>query len=92
MSESSGNDLNNDASLKRIGDLESFKKEFEGKEFDKKVLASLQDSLQIQKEIRSVAWQTIREKIVWILLGGIGIIVTDLFIRAIPHILKSISG
>lgn len=87
-----GNDLNTDANLKRIGDLESFKKEFEGKEFDKKVLSSLQDSSTIQKEIRNMAWQTIREKIVWIILGGLGLIITDLIIRAIPHILASIGG
>lgn len=84
-------DLQASANIKRIDDLESFKKDYEGEEFYKKVLTSIQKDRDIEKEIREIAWRTIREKIVWIILGGIGLIFIDLFLRIIPHLLKSIS-
>lgn len=84
------NDLQASDNLKRINDLEDFKKNYEGQAFDDKVLASLIKDRNIEKEIKKIAWQTIREKIVWIIIGGVGIIFTDLILRAIPHIIKSI--
>lgn len=81
-------DLNADANLKRIDELESFKKQYEGKEFDKKVLLSIQESSTIQKEIKSHAWQTIREKIVWILLGALSLVLIDILKEVIPRLLK----
>jgi len=88
----SGNDLNTDANLKRIGDLESFKKEYEGKEFDKKVLLSIQDSHTIREEVRKIITKTLKDKFNWVIYAFCGLILTDLIIRAIPHILNLITG
>ena len=83
-------DLHTSTNLKRIDDLEDFRKEYDGKAFDNKVLQSIKDSSHIKEEIKKVSWQTIREKIVWAVLGGAGIVLTDLLIRVIPHILASL--
>lgn len=90
MSENS--DLNTEQNLKRIDDLETFRKEFEGKEFDKKVLLSMEESSKIQEEVKKLAWCAVKDKIIWILIGGALVIITDLVIRAIPNILKSVAG
>ena len=82
-------DLQTSSNLKRIDDLEGFRKEFDGEGFYAKVTTAIQKSKDVEGEIKKVAWQTAREKIVWILLGGVGIILTDLILRAIPHILNS---
>lgn len=84
-------DLQASDNLKRIDDLESFKKELEGKEFDKKVLLSIQESHPIREELSRIVWQTVKNKITWVILGYIGLILTDLFIRALPHILASMN-
>lgn len=85
-------DLQASANLKRIDELESFKKDYEGKAFDNKVLVSIQKDREIEAEIKKIAWCTIREKIIWIILGSVGVIFTDLLLRAIPHLLKSLTG
>lgn len=87
-----GNDLNTDANLKRIGDLESFKKEYEGKEFDKKVLLSIQDSHTIREEVRGIIAKTLKDKFNWVAYTLCGLVLTDLILRAIPHIFKLIAG
>jgi hypothetical protein len=83
-------DLKADENLRRIDDLETFRKELEGKEFDKKVLQSLLDSHSIREELAKIVWNTIKNKITWIILAFIGVILTDLLIRAIPNILSAI--
>lgn len=88
----SDDDLHADKNLQRIDDLETFRKEFQGKEFDKKILDSIKDSHPIREELQSIIWQTFRNKITWIILGFVGLILTDLIIRAIPHILATIAG
>ena len=85
-----GNDLNKDSFLGRVDKLEEFKVGFEGKEFDAKVLMSIKSSREIEQEIKCIAWKTIREKILWIIIGGAGLIFIDLLMRAIPHILHLI--
>ena len=81
-------DLHADANLKRIDDLEVFRKAFEGKEFDKKIAESIRDSNLVCDEIKKVTWRMIREKIVWIILGGLALIFIDLLNRAIPRLLS----
>ena len=85
-------DLQASANLKRIDELQSFKKDYEGKEFDKKVLLSIQESRDIEKEIKKISWLAMREKITWFILGGLGVIFIDLLLRVIPNILKAITG
>lgn len=81
-------DLQADANLKRIDNLESFRSEFEGKSFDAKVLASIKDSTHIRQEICNMIWETVRGKLFWVAVTGGSIVLTDLVIRAIPSILK----
>lgn len=90
-SQQSGSDFASEEYAKKVDTLEEFRRGFEGKEFDKKVLNAIQDSSKLRDEIRKLSWQTIREKIVWIILGGVGIVLTDLVIRAIPSILAALS-
>lgn len=84
-------DLQTTNNLKRIDDLEVFRKEFEGKEFDKKVLQSIQESHLLRAELEKIIWKTVKDKIIWIILGLFGIIITDLLLRAVPHILSLFS-
>ena len=83
-------DLKVDENLKRIDDLETFRKELEGKEFDKKVLQSILDSHSIREELAKIIWDTLKNKITWVILTFVGVILTDLLIRAIPHIIASV--
>jgi hypothetical protein len=85
-------DLQASKNLERIDELEIFRKELEGKEFDKKVHTSILESHPIRAELERIIWGTVRGKITWVILGMVGLIITDLIIRAIPHILATISG
>lgn len=85
-----GDDLQAEGNLKRIDDLETFRKEFEGKAFYAKIAEAIKESKLVENEIKRVSWIMIREKIIWIILGGVIVIFTDLLIRAIPHIISSI--
>lgn len=81
-------DFQTSSNLKRIDDLEGFRKEFEGEGFYAKVTTAIQKSKDVEREIKKVAWQTVREKIVWIILGGLGLVFIDVLIRIIPHLIK----
>lgn len=83
-------DLQASNNLKRIDDLESFKNEFTGKAFDKKVLDSIKESHTIREELSLVVWQTVRNKIVWIILGALGLVLLDILIRLIPAIISKL--
>lgn len=83
-------DLQAGENLKRIDDLEDFRKQFEGKAFYEKIAEAIRESKLVECEIKNVAWLTVREKIIWIVLGGAGVVFADLLIRAIPHILTSL--
>ena len=89
---SQNDDLQTDANLKRIDDLEIFRKEFEGKEFDKKVLQSIKDSHPIRTELEGITWKTVKGKINYFFWGAVGLILMDLLLRAIPNLLSLISG
>jgi len=87
----STDDFDADAFTKKVDDLETFRKEFEGEKLYEKIGNAIQKSKVVESEIKKIAWTTIREKIVLIILGGVGIILADLIIRAIPNILKALS-
>lgn len=92
MKQNSEDDLQADKNLRRIDELEAFRKEFQGKEFEKKVLEAVKESHPIREELKSITWETVKNKIVWIIIGGVSVIFIDLLIRAIPSILKAISN
>ena len=61
-------DLNALDNIKRVENLEAFRKEFEGKEFDKKIIAAIEESSTLQKKIKSLIWETFKDKIVWVII------------------------
>lgn len=87
-SQSQVDDLQTSTNLKRIDDLEGFRKEFEGKEFDKKVLQSVKESHLIREEISDIVWKTIKNKIVWIILGLFGLVTIEVIYRLIPILIS----
>ena len=86
--QSETDDLQSSGNLKRIDELEAFRKEFEGEKLYEKIADAIKKSKTVEEEVKKVAWATIREKIIWIILGGLGIILIDLIIKAIPHIIS----
>ena len=86
------NDFNPEDYVDRVGELEKFKEEFSGKNFDKKVCESIAESTAIQEKIEGIIGKTFKNKIVWFILGGLGVIFADLILRAIPSILGFISA
>ena len=83
-------DLQAEANLKRIDDLEIFRKEFEGKEFDKKVLGSIKESHLIREELGKITWLAVKNKLIWVISTALGLILIDLFLRAIPSLISKI--
>lgn len=69
-SETSGN-------LKRINDLEEFRREFEGEKFYGRVVDAFQKSKEVDAEVRKLVWCTIKDKLVWIVLTLLAVIFWD---------------
>lgn len=66
---------------KHEADLEAVKKrldDLDGKELDKKICQAIEDSTHIQDKIGVIVWRTLKEKIIWILLTLLGLMVWDL--------------
>lgn len=80
-------DLQTDSNLKRIDDLETFKKGFEGKELDAKVCNAIKDSVPLQTEIKSLIWGVIKDKMVWI----VGLIVLFLATNFISSLVSKMA-
>lgn len=76
------NDLRASDNLKRIDDLEIFRKGFEGKSFDTKVCEAIKDSVPLQHEIKTLIWGVVREKIFWI-IGTIAVLLFTSFLTAL---------
>lgn len=85
-------DLNANANIKRVEDLEAFRKEFDGEKLYEKIADAIKKSKTVEDEIKKVAWTTIREKIVWIITGAIGLVLTDILSRVIPDLIKLITN
>lgn len=61
-------------------DLLAVKNEIEelhGKKLDEKICKAIEDSTHIQGKIKKIVWETIREKILWILLTLIALLLWD---------------
>lgn len=71
-----------------LDDLKKCVKGLEGTEFYQKIATAIKESKLVENEIKKVAWATVKDRIVWIILGGLGIIFTDLVLRAIPSLLS----
>lgn len=84
------NDFDAASHIKRVDELEAFKKEYEGKAFEDKVLKSIQDSKPISKEISSIIWETIKSKIIWIIATCLVLIATNFIISAMDEIVAKI--
>jgi len=86
------NDFNSEEYTKKIEGLDKFREEFSGKNFDKKICEAIKDSRELEKEIKTIVWETVKSKLVWIILTGLGLIFTDLLLKSIPSILSSVFG
>lgn len=86
-------DLQSSENLKRVENLEEFRKEYEGKAFEAKVAVAVKESKLVEAEIETVLWNTLKKKIVWIILTAIVIIFFDTLrewaiataLKFIPH-------
>lgn len=61
-------------------DLISLKEEIDelkGKKLDEKICKAIHDSTHIQDKIASIVWKVIKEKIVWILLTLLALLLWD---------------
>lgn len=75
-------DLQADSNLQRIDDLETFRKSFEGKEFDSKVCSAIKDSVPLQAEVKALIWGVIKDKLFWV-LGTIAVLLFTSFLTSI---------
>lgn len=79
-------DLQASGNLKRIDDLEIFRKEFEGKEFDKKIITAIDESSTLQKKIKELIWDTFKDKIIWVILTVIVLLTYTFFSELIKRL------
>ncbi len=70
-------DLEVTSNVKRIDDLEAFRKELDGEKFYSRVIDAIQKSKDVDAEIRKVVWCTVKDKLVWIILTLLAIIFWD---------------
>lgn len=84
-------DLQAGENLKRIDDLEVFRKGFEGKEFDNKVAQAIKDSKSIDIEIERVVWNVLKSKVHWFILSALLLVFFDALkawaISALAHVI-----
>lgn len=73
-------DLQVGQNLKRIDDLESFKDEYEGTKFHQKIAIAIKESKTIDEEIKKIAWQSIKDKIIWLVIGAV-ILLVGIFLK-----------
>ncbi len=85
------NDFRPEDYTSRVESLEAFKDSFEGVHFYEKVADALSKSKDVEREVKKIAWETIKSKIVWLILGGLAIIFTDLILKAIPALISRLS-
>lgn len=64
---------------------------FDGRDFDDKVLKAIKDFKPIQDEISQITWVTLKHRILWIFLTGIGLLIMDFLIRLIPILMGAIT-
>jgi len=76
----------------KLDNLDDFKKEYEGVNFHKKVQGAICESKLVEDEIKKIVWQVLKNRLAWVLLSGLGLILIDLLLRAIPGIIKAVSG
>jgi len=80
----SGNDFDAKDLTKTVdqhhADLVAMRKEIDelkDKKLDEKICKAIQDSTHIQEKIASIVWKTIKEKILWILLTILALMIWD---------------
>jgi hypothetical protein len=86
------NDFKPDEYATKFENVEKFIDDFSGKNFDKKVCEAIKDAIGIQETIKEIVWKTIKDKIVWIILGAIGLLALQVIISLIPAITKKVMG
>lgn len=88
MSNKKPDDFDYDEYTDKMSAMETFMNDFEGEGFYQKICDAIEKSRLVEARIKKVTWETIREKIVWIILGAIGFVLLDLIRIAISNIPK----
>ncbi len=73
-----------------ILDLRTCLDDLQGKEFDKKVCTSLDDSVPVQEKISELVWKTIRIKLIWIILTLAAILSWSMIQQALSKLIDKI--
>ena len=66
--------------------------ELKDKKLDDKICKAIKDSTHIQDQIGIIVWKTIKEKIVWILLTLLALLLWESLKDVISIITKTVSG
>lgn len=74
----------------RVEDLEAFRQELEGTKLYSKIVDAICESTSIQNKIKEIAWQSFKDKILWFILGAVGLVAIDIFKDWIIHFLQTI--
>ena len=64
--------------------------ELKGKKLDEKICKAIEDSTHIQGKISDVVWKTVKEKIVWIIITLIALLIWDSLKTLISHLISKI--
>jgi len=91
MAKSNGNDFNPKDFSDQIEGFDKFKKEYEGVNFYHKVKDALCESKLVEDKVKAIVWEVIKSKLLWIILTAVGLIITDMFLRAVPSLMKFIT-
>lgn len=86
------NDFRPDEYATKFENVEKFIDDLSGKNFDKKVCEAIKDTTSVEEQIKRVVWKTIKDKIIWIILGGLGLITLQIIYNFIPAIINKIIG
>lgn len=86
------NDFKPDEYATKFENVEKFIDDFSGKNFDKKICEAIKDTKSVEEEIKKIVWKTVKDKIIWIILGAIGLLIIQIVINLIPALTKKIIG
>jgi hypothetical protein len=67
-----------EGATKRLDALDDFKREYEGLNFYNKVVEAIKESTAVQDQIKLVFTASLKEKIIWLLFGAVGLVIIGL--------------
>ena len=73
-------------------DLKSHINKLQGKKLDEKICKAIEDSTHIQDKIASIVWKTVKEKLIWILLTLLALLLWDFLKSLIVGLISKLSS